>query len=169
MLDFTDKTPYEILNVSETAITPVIERQLRHKLSLYCALDRNATDINGNNLREIFEQAAQTLTDPIKRKKLDQKIAQERQLINIINKYSIQAQPDETQPKYIVLRPDGTLYSSNERSLEENEITVPIHKTTIQPKTNIDDLIKQINLSIINDPTILSNIYQEEGKKLTKK
>ena len=68
MLNFTDKTPYEILNVSETAFIPVIERQLRHKLSLYCALDRNATDINGNNLREIFEQAAKTLINPNLRK-----------------------------------------------------------------------------------------------------
>lgn len=171
MLDFTDKTPYEILNVSETAFTPVIERQLRHKLSLYCALDRNATDINGNNLREIFEQAAKTLIDPNLRKQLDARLHKERQLEQILNKLlpkTKQIPSKEEQPKYIILKPDGTLYSSNDRSTEEEEITIPVSNLIIQ-SIDLQDLIKQLNILIINEPDILSNLFPETGIVLNKK
>lgn len=170
MLDFTDKTPYEILNVSETAFTPVIERQLRHKLSLYCALDRNATDINGNNLREIFEQAAKTLIDPNLRKQLDARLHKERQLEQILNKLlpkTKQIPSKEEQPKYIILKLDGTLYTSNNRSTDE-EITIPVSNLIIQ-SIDLQDLIKQLNILIINEPDILSNLFPETGMVLNKK
>lgn len=170
MLDFTDKTPYEILNVSETAFTPVIERQLRHKLSLYCALDRNATDINGNNLREIFDQAAKTLIDPNLRKQLDARLHKERQLEQILNKLlpkTKQIPSKEKQPKYIILKQDGTLYTSNNRSTDE-EITIPVSKLNIQ-SIDLQDLIKQLNILIINEPDILSNLFPETGMVLNKK
>ena len=168
MLDFKDKTPYEILNVSETAFTPVIERQLRHKLSLYCSLDRNATDAYGNDLKTIFEEAARTLMDPELRKKLDKRLQQEWKLIELLNSFAKQSKDKEESTGYIILKPNGTLYISNDRSIDETEISVPIHKTTLQSNKDLNTLIQQINLHIINNPDILNDIYPEKNKTLKK-
>ncbi len=171
MLDLKDKTPYEILDVSETAFAPVIERQLRHKLSLYCALDRDAIDINGDNLREIFEQAAKTLIDPNLRKQLDERLHKERLLEKILTKLlpkTKQIQSEETQPKYIILKQDGIIYSSNERSIITEEITIPTSRLNIQ-SIDLQNLINQLNILIINNPTVLNELFNEEGFVLNKK
>ena len=171
MLDLKDKTPYEILDVSETAFAPVIERQLRHKLSLYCALDRDATDINGNNLREIFNQAAKILLDPKQRKELDIRLYKERKLEQILNQLlpqTKQLHSKEEQPTYIILKQDGMLYISNERSSLTEEITIPAYRLNIK-SINFQDLINQLNILIINDPKILNELFNEEGFVLNKK
>ena len=172
MLDFTDQTPYEILSVSENTYAPIIERQLRHKISLYCALDKYATDIHGNNLRELFQNAAQTLLDPELRKQLDLRLKQERQLITIINNMlsniTLQLTKEE-QLKYLVLKPNGTLYLSEARSQIENEITIRADKINISPYTDLENLLKQLNLLIIQNPDIIKDIFPSKEQVLKKK
>ena len=64
MHDYKNKNPYEILGVSKTDTTPVIERAYRNKIYLYCTMNQKAEDIYGN-----------ILINPETRKQLDQELA----------------------------------------------------------------------------------------------
>lgn len=78
MHDYKNKNPYEILGVSETDSSPVIERAYRNKIYLYCAMNNEATDIYGNILKDIFTTALNILLNPETRKQLDQELAFKR-------------------------------------------------------------------------------------------
>lgn len=75
MHDYKNKNPYEILGVSKTDTTPVIERAYRNKIYLYCSMNQQAEDIYGNILKEIFTTALNILINPETRKQLDEELA----------------------------------------------------------------------------------------------
>lgn len=75
MHDYKNKNPYEILGVTETDTTPVIERAYRNKIYLYCTMNQEAEDIYGNILKDIFTTALNILINPETRKQLDQELA----------------------------------------------------------------------------------------------
>lgn len=75
MHDYKNNTPYEILGVSRTDTTPIIERAYRNKIYLYCTMNHEAEDIYGNILKDIFTTALNILTNHETRKQLDQELA----------------------------------------------------------------------------------------------
>lgn len=75
MHDYKNKNPYEILGVSETDSSPVIERAYRNKIYLYCTMNQNAIDMYGNILKDIFTTSLNILLNPETRKQLDQELS----------------------------------------------------------------------------------------------
>ena len=74
MHDYKNKSPYEILGVSKTDSTPVIERAYRNKIYLHCSMNQQAEDIYGNILKDIYTTALNILVNPETRKELDREL-----------------------------------------------------------------------------------------------
>lgn len=72
--------PYVILGIAETADDHEIKEALKKQINLFCGGDNDSRkNSDGEYLKEIFVQAARDLLSPEKRKKIDAKLAKDRE------------------------------------------------------------------------------------------
>ena len=108
MLDYKNKNPYEILGVQKTDSAPVIEREMRNKMYLYCSMNSEATDINGYKLQDLYKEAARILTTPEERKKLDIELSIQEHISNIDIKKETKNSTEDITNIFGLISNDGT-------------------------------------------------------------
>lgn len=147
MLDYKNKNPYEILGVQKTDSDPVIEREMRNKMYLYCSMNSEATDVNGYKLKDLYKEAARILTTPEERKKLDTELSIQEHLSNIDIKKETKTSPEDITNIFGLISNDGKF------SL--------IRINNEEPPKAIDIKTEKKILSQVN----MDTIYQQQDNK----
>ena len=140
MLDYKNKNPYEILGVQKTDSAPVIEREMRNKMYLYCSMNSEATDVNGFKLKDLYKEAARILTTPEERKKLDTELLIQEYLTSENITTSSSTELEDLTNIYGILSTEGNFFFVK---MISDEFTKAIDINTKE------QIIEQINLDTI--------------------